>query len=415
MSLRLSFVFIALTMLMTGCDDHHHGDDGEHGHHGQGNQEDQDYERGENNGRMLREDGFAIELAIFETGVPPEFRAWAYVDDSPVSPGDVELKVRLIRLGGEDDIRFLPNGANLRGDSVIYEPHSFAVEVIAKHQGSTYQWNYDSFEGRTLIEPAVATSFGLATEPVGPATIKQYVHTYGRVTAIPERQSHITARYEGQVKAVHVGIGDKVKKGQRLLAIESNDSLQTYDVTAPMDGLVTHRDVNSGEQTDNRELLQIADYSKVWILLDVFPGDLTKVAVGQPVIISDADGKEIGRGNIDWLSTTKNTDQSVTARMNMSNESGALRPGQMIQGEVEIAAFEVPLAVKRSALQAFRDFTVVYGKFGDEYEVRMLGLGREGREMVEVLGGIDPGIPYVTSNSFLVKADIEKSGASHDH
>ena len=101
--------------------------------------------------------------------------------------------------------------------------------------------------------------------------------------------------------------------------------------------------------------------------------------------------------------------------MSISNGSNALRPGQLIQGEIEIAAFEVPLAVKRSGLQAFRDFTVVYGKFGNEYEVRMLELGREGREMVEVLGGIDPGIPYVTTNSFLVKADIEKSGASHDH
>ncbi len=33
----------------------------------------------------------------------------------------------------------------------------------------------------------------------------------------------------------------------------------------------------------------------------------------------------------------------------------------------------------------------------------------------EVLGGLDAGTRYVTTNSYLVKADIEKSGASHDH
>jgi cobalt-zinc-cadmium efflux system membrane fusion protein len=33
----------------------------------------------------------------------------------------------------------------------------------------------------------------------------------------------------------------------------------------------------------------------------------------------------------------------------------------------------------------------------------------------EVLGGLEPGERYVTENSFLIKADIEKSGASHDH
>ena len=32
-----------------------------------------------------------------------------------------------------------------------------------------------------------------------------------------------------------------------------------------------------------------------------------------------------------------------------------------------------------------------------------------------VQGGIEAGALYVTANSFLVKADIEKSGASHDH
>ncbi len=49
------------------------------------------------------------------------------------------------------------------------------------------------------------------------------------------------------------------------------------------------------------------------------------------------------------------------------------------------------------------------------YEVRMLDLGRADEEWVEVLGGLKVGTEYVTENSYLIKADIEKSGASHDH
>ena len=127
MSIRLSLALIALTMLMTGCDEHHHDDDGGHGHNDQGYQEeDQDYERGENNGRMLRQGEFSIELAIFETGVPPEFRAWVYVDESRINPSEVELKVRLIRLGGEDEIyRLLGLGCGLED----------VVNIVAKcHQ-----------------------------------------------------------------------------------------------------------------------------------------------------------------------------------------------------------------------------------------------------------------------------------------
>ena len=33
----------------------------------------------------------------------------------------------------------------------------------------------------------------------------------------------------------------------------------------------------------------------------------------------------------------------------------------------------------------------------------------------KVLGGLSPGEVYVTDNAFLIRADIEKSGASHDH
>ena len=73
------------------------------------------------------------------------------------------------------------------------------------------------------------------------------------------------------------------------------------------------------------------------------------------------------------------------------------------------------MAVKRSGLQSFRDFTVVYAKVGEEYEVRMLELGREAGPWVEVLGGLEPGTEYETENSYIIKADIEKSGASHDH
>jgi cobalt-zinc-cadmium efflux system membrane fusion protein len=52
---------------------------------------------------------------------------------------------------------------------------------------------------------------------------------------------------------------------------------------------------------------------------------------------------------------------------------------------------------------------------GDQYELRMLDLGRAAGEYVEVLGGIEPGTRYVAANSYVIKADIEKSGASHDH
>ena len=45
----------------------------------------------------------------------------------------------------------------------------------------------------------------------------------------------------------------------------------------------------------------------------------------------------------------------------------------------------------------------------------MVELGETDGEFVEVLGGLKPGTEYVTGNSFLIKADILKDGARHDH
>ena len=57
----------------------------------------------------------------------------------------------------------------------------------------------------------------------------------------------------------------------------------------------------------------------------------------------------------------------------------------------------------------------MFAKVGDTYEVRMLELGASDRDRVEVLEGIAAGTEYAVEQSFLIKADIEKSGASHDH
>ena len=91
------------------------------------------------------------------------------------------------------------------------------------------------------------------------------------------------------------------------------------------------------------------------------------------------------------------------------------RPGQAVEGSVVVASDDVPLAVRTRALQRFRDFTVVYARVDDTYEVRMLELGRQSPEWTEVLGGLAPGEVYVSDNAFLIRADVEKTGASHDH
>jgi cobalt-zinc-cadmium efflux system membrane fusion protein len=218
------------------------------------------------------------------------------------------------------------------------------------------------------------------------------------------------------IQSIRRNLGDRVKAGDVLATVQSNESLQTYSVKAPIAGMIIKRDVQVGEATGDEPMFIIADLSNVWVELDLFSRDLEQVRVGQNVTIQTLDGQYRTRGLIDWISPlAAHASQSVTARVPIDNAEGDLRLGQFVRGMVEVADYPAPLAVRQSALQRFRDHQVVFARFGDTYEVRMLELGRGNRDWIEVLGGLVPGTEYVTANSYLIKADIEKSGASHDH
>ena len=116
------------------------------------------------------------------------------------------------------------------------------------------------------------------------------------------------------------------------------------------------------------------------------------------------------------LPTAELASQTLMAHVNIPASAARMfRPGMGVEGAFAVASANVPLAVRTKAIQRFRDFEVVYAKVGNNYEVRMLEIGRRTPEWTEVLGGLEPGTEYVTDGAFLIRADIEKSGASHDH
>ncbi|MGS0997548.1 efflux RND transporter periplasmic adaptor subunit [Rhodanobacter sp. UC4436_H3] len=374
------------------------------------------FERGPHNGRLLRDGPFALEVTVYETGVPPEFRLYGYRDGKPLPPGALQPVVEIRRLDGETTrFTFRPEGDALVANGTVVEPHSFDVKVSATHEGKTHAWTYASYEGRVTIPAAIAAASGVKTSVVGPATIRDALPLMGRVAIDRSRQALVRARFPGIVRAVPVNLGDRVRRGQTLATVEGNDSMRRYAVTAPLDGVVLARNTNVGDVAGEAPLFEIADLSSVWIELHAVGRDADRLRPGQAVSVRPASGGEALGTRIDTLVPVTRAGMSVVARARIPNPDDAWRPGMAVVGEVVVAEREVPLAVKVSGLQRFRDFTVVFAQVGDTYEVRMLELGDRDDSSAEVLGGLKPGTAYVSEQSFLIRADIEKSGASHDH
>lgn len=376
-----------------------------------------EYERGPNNGRMLREGDLALEITIFEDGVPPTYHVYPYLDGKPLPPKDVDLTITLNRLDGEvNTFAFAPVEDYLRGDGVVTEPHSFDVVVKARHDNAEAVWNFASYEGRTIIAEESAKASGIETELAGPATIREVQVLSGQIVLNSNATANVRARFPGIVRDVKKGLGDTVEKGEVLATVEANDSLQTYEVRSPISGVILARDTNIGDVAGDAALFRISDLTTVWAELHVFPGSMGTVQSGQAVEISSLEGVQKGQGVIaSLLPLAENATQTIVARVPLDNAEGIWRAGMNVQGAVTVAERQVPLAVKTSGLQRFRDFTVVFAKVGETYEVRMLELGKDDGTSVEVFDGIKPGTEYVSGNSFLIRADVDKSGASHDH
>lgn len=384
---------------------------------GHGAAQAEEFERGPHRGRLLRKNDFALEIVIFEDNVPPRYHLYAYGDDKPLDPKEVQATIVLSRLDGEvNTFKFAPREDYLAGDGIVTEPHSFDVTVEAAYRGKTYRWEFASYEGRVTIAKEAVEAAGLKVEKAGPATIREKIALTGRIVLDPNRSAQVKARFPGVIRSMHKNPGDTVRAGDVLATVESNDSLQVYQVRSPVAGTILIRNGGVGSATGDAPLYEVADLSSVWAEFHVFPRDLNRVKPGQQAHVKSMEGDLESDAVIAAVPPVAvAASQTVLARATLDNSEGQWRSGMTVRGDVVVSQREVPLAVKTSGLQRFRDFTVVFAQVGDTYEVRMLELGVNDGEMVEVLNGLKPDTPYVSGNSFLIKADIEKSGASHDH
>jgi cobalt-zinc-cadmium efflux system membrane fusion protein len=408
-----TLIIAAFSLLLAACGESNHaGHDHEHGE-----QHAEAFERGPHGGRMLREGNFAVEVTVFETNSPPVFRVYPYLDNKPADPKQVKLAMAVTRLGNKiDRFAFAPQAEYLQAQAEVKEPHSFDIGLVAEYGGKAFKWNYPSYEGRTTIARAAADAAGVKVEQTGPAFIDETIDLTGRVELLPEGRAEVRAWYPGRIVSMTKVIGDKVRKGETLARVESAASLHTYAIPSPFDGVVAERSGAPGGVAGDTPLYVVVDGSKLHAEFALFPQDAAKVKAGQKIKVMAVTGEaETTSTIVTILAPASGDAPMLRAHVEVSPDNGTWWPGMGVRGIVTLASEEVPLAVRTQALQRFRDFTVVYARVGDTYEVRMLELGRRTPEWTEVKEGIGPGEDYVTENAFLIRADIEKSGASHDH
>ena len=143
---------------------------------------------------------------------------------------------------------------------------------------------------------------------------------------------------------------------------------------------------------------------------------MKRVNVGDVVLVDAEDGGSPIEAKISYVSPVGSSDtQSALARAVVDNKDMRLRPGLFVTARLILAAKPVPIVVKNSALQTLENRTVVFVRNGQKFEPRDVELGDRDQDNIEVLFGLVEGDRYAARNSFVIKAELAKGSAAHEH
>ncbi|WP_330948089.1 efflux RND transporter periplasmic adaptor subunit [Thermomonas sp. LB-4] len=269
----------------------------------------------------------------------------------------------------------------------------------------------------TKIPTQRAASVGIRTEHAGQGVIADQHEVQGLLTPVEGSIAKVQARFPGPIRSLRANVGDTVRAGQPLATIESNLSLTTYTVPAPISGVVLARDASVGAvANEGMALYEIANLGDLWVDLHIFGRDAQHIRPGNGVVITRMSDGESAETRIERiLPSTATASQSTVARARIKNSDGMWRPGSAVRARITVDEQPTAIAIPLTALQTDGEQDVVYVLKGETYTQRPVRLGKRDATRVEVLAGLKPGESVVTQQSFLIKADIEKSTAEHDH
>lgn len=276
---------------------------------------------------------------------------------------------------------------------------------------------HDHQEGRLELSPAMQRAAGIQSVVAGRQTIQTQLHVLGKIQLNRDTMTPIYARYAGIIKRMNKNLGDEVIKGELLATIESNDSLQNYNINAPISGTIVQKYATNGEMAQtSKPVYDVANLNTVWADFTLYRKEAPLVKQGMSVLVSEDDGVARAHGTISYIAALGIEDsQTILARAVLGNNPRIWLPGMYVNGAIVIKERTVPVAVRLSALQRLGEQEVVFVQQGHTFQAQPVKTGQRDQQWVEVLSGLAAGQRYVADNSFYLKAELGKEGASHEH
>ena len=216
-----------------------------------------------------------------------------------------------------------------------------------------------------------------------------------------ERRLHILGMSKSQIEGI---------------ATEPDTDVARYELNAPRSGRIVAKHITPGEKVGTDvAIYTIADLSTVWLNISIYAQYANAIEEGQHVTVHVGD--RTASGVVDYISAIiSESTRTVSARVVIDNADRSWKPGEFVTARVKTDKAHADRVVPLDAIQNLEGNTVVFIQDDDGIEPVQVTLGRKSDTHVELLGDdIALGTPIVAFNSFLMKAELGKGSAGHDH
>jgi RND family efflux transporter MFP subunit len=295
----------------------------------------------------------------------------------------------------------------------------------------------------------------------------------GKVTLNDRRRAIISARLAGRVDKVSAITGDRVKSGQALAQIFSQeflamqiDYLQSLErggktnsdlaavesivvsarkrleivglteadlrgleaskepmsflpVRAPFAGAMLMAEIIEGQFVElGAHLFEIADLSTLWVLADIYEQDLPRIHKGMTAQVEVATyPRELFPATLtETLDVVDPQSRTVKARLEVRNSSGKLKPEMFASVHLTTELGGNTIKVPSSAVLGETEKHFVFVAINDStFERRDIRTGVETSEIVEVLDGLAAEERIVVRGGFFLKSELAKETFGEEH
>jgi cobalt-zinc-cadmium efflux system membrane fusion protein len=197
----------------------------------------------------------------------------------------------------------------------------------------------------------------------------------------------------------------------------TRSNLTRFEIRSPISGVITEKLAAVGQVTNGSEILfVISDLSTVWAEMNIYANDLDKVKIGQQVLIKPTAFDAEAKGTITYVgSLVGEESRTAKARVVLPNPDNTWRPGLPVNVELSAQEVDVSVAVSVEGLQELDGETVVFKREGEYFLTQPVKLGHRDDRYAEVVEGIGRDEAYAAANSYLIKAELGKAHAEHEH